>query len=298
MYSTMPCCANFCEVRFTWSSKLSMLPRGPMPIAPVTETIETPAPIHTRLLRPGIPARCCPRLSIDASVLSRRSRRACAFISISTSSWWRAKSAIMASICGSPLNMSTNCSASMTERSNSVSPCSGMVSTDFSIRARSESASSVKSCRTRTRAPMWNTATRVCGASALRYRVTMARTRMLYCGGVLSSSSTSAVMLRGGPGVNSTRLVKTPAGSGMAFGSTGGPPSYLKNAIGRDLPFSLMVKSSSRRSVTAFPFLSSAVTVSSTSRVLVRNVGACCCADRRTRNTANVTAAVMGLLYH
>jgi len=41
----------------------------------------------------------------------------------------------------------------------------------------------------------------------LRYFIAIARTRMLFWTGVFSSSSSSAVMLRGGPGVISTLLV-------------------------------------------------------------------------------------------
>ena len=56
---------------------LSMLPCGPMPMAPVIESIEKPPPIHTRFLRPGIPARCVPSVSSEGSV-SMRERRAAA----------------------------------------------------------------------------------------------------------------------------------------------------------------------------------------------------------------------------
>src|SRR5258708_35804031 len=125
----------------------------------------------------------------------------------------------------------------------------------------------------------------------------MARTRMLNCVGVLSSSSKRAVMLRGGTGVNATRLVNTPGARESAGGSRDGPPSYLKNAMGRGWPFSRMVKSWTRRSVTGCPFLSSAVTVSSTTRVVVRNVGARSC-GANARNAATITTARMRSLYH
>ena len=128
-----------------------MLPRGPMPMAPVTETIEIPPLIHTRFLRPGIPARCCPRLSMEARVFSRRARRDWAFASNSVSSWLRTISAIKASICRVALEHVQEL-LGLDDRAIEVGlDCSGMARTAFSIRARSASASSVKSCRTRNR---------------------------------------------------------------------------------------------------------------------------------------------------
>src|SRR5260221_1312587 len=115
--------------------------------------------------------------------------------------------------------------------------------------------------------------------------------------GVLSSSSTSAVMFRGGPGVSPTRLVKVPGGSREASGSAGRSPSYLKNVMGRDLPSSWIAKSSGRRSVIGWPFLSRAVTVSSTSRVVERNVGVCSCAANANNAATTITASIRRL-YH
>ena len=68
------------------------------PSAPVTLEIEIPPPIHTRFLRPGMPDRCCPRLSIAARVFEPEAR-ACALASMSVSSWLRAISTASAAIC-------------------------------------------------------------------------------------------------------------------------------------------------------------------------------------------------------
>src|SRR5437660_3871659 len=119
---------------------------------------------------------------------------------------------------------------------------------------------------------------------------------MLNGDGVFSSSSTNAVILRGGPGVNSTRLVNTPPGNGRGSASTGGAPSYSRKDTGRDLPLSWIANSSSRRSVTGRPFLSRAVTVSSTRRVVVRNVGGWSCAPRAS-NAATAISARIGRSY-
>ena len=224
----------------------------PLPSAPVTLEIEIPPPIHTRFLRPG---------SRTGAVRDSRSRpgfsparklRACALASMSVSSWLRAISTAAPPSAGRPRT-----SRRTARPPSPPCPCrwwsrAAWRSSALVDAPRSELASSVKSCRTRSPPLIWVGPP---SRAARRERLEEFHRHRAHAHAVLDRRVQLVQQQRRDVARRSGRefhaVGEEPgAGAAMAFGSADGPPSYLKIEIGRDLPPSSIVKSSSFRSVT------------------------------------------------